>query len=92
MCSTYLYDGKEYSTIKEILEFIPRECFVIKPTWTAEISDESCLCPIDAFATGKQANMRVVQSPMYYHWGNKECEIAIKDQESLDDCGWYRTE
>ena len=93
MCVSYWYEGKEYSTIKEILEFIPRECLVIHNHESYKnVTDESCLCPVDAFATGKKAGIRVVQTAMWYHFGDKECDIAIKHEEGESDHGWYRTE
>ncbi len=93
MCASYWYEGKEYSTVGEILSFIPRECLIMHNHENYKnVTDASCLCCVDAFATGKKAGIRVVQTAMWYHFGDKECEIAIKHEEAEGDHGWYRTE
>jgi hypothetical protein len=90
---SYWYEGKEYHTIKEILEFIPRECLVIHDDIVYNnITDDSCLCAVDAFATGKKVGIPVVQTAMWYHFGDRECAIAIKQEESEGELGWYRRE
>jgi hypothetical protein len=85
---SYWYEGKEYHTIKEILEFIPRECLVIHDDIVYNnITDDSCLCAVDAFATGKKVGIPVVQTAMWYHFGDRECAIAIKQEESEGELG-----
>lgn len=100
MCAEYKINGKVISFQKELVKIFPLENIIFH-TQDEEsenslnystYSPDSCLCPIDAFATAKKNNIRVIQTSMYYHFGEDEINKAIEWEKKQVGGGWWATE
>lgn len=86
MCSEIIINGEIIRTQGELSKAIPISTFayqksiVINASTEIEYQEDNCLCGIDAWQTGKNNNLRVVQTAMYYHFGEDECNKAITEE------------
>ena len=97
VCVEYIINGKIISTQKELIEIFPIENVVFfEPEKDEKVSDgyysydpDSCLCPVDAFETGKKNNVPVIRTAMYYHFGEDEINKAIEWEKKQVGGGWW---
>ena len=90
MCVEYFFGNKKQATIQsELVEIIPLENIVFYKDWGEDNSNpsfepNSCLCSVNAWATAKKNNMRIVQSSLGYYFGDEACEAEIKWQKEVN--------
>lgn len=87
MCSEYCINGKIISYQKDLVEIFPINKIVFHDNQS--FKEDNCLCGIDAWETAKKNGIRVVQTAMYYHFGEDECNKAIAWEKSQGNLGWW---
>jgi len=95
MCIEYCINGKIISTQGELAKEITQEKIAMIKDYLSDgeenvFNPEHCLCGVDAWQTAKNIGLPVMQTAMYYHFGDNEISIAIKWEKK--NKGWWTDE
>lgn len=83
MCTEIKMQGKIISQQCELAYEIGSKNMVMCPGY--EYYGQYCLCGVDVWKIAQNLGLRIVQTGMYYHLGDDECEKAIAEEKRIGE-------
>lgn len=90
MCCMYRIKGNWIEILENLYDYFPKENIIFHEGYDLTDKEKYCLCPVDAWATAKKNNVRIVQSAGDYYFGDEECEKEIEYQKKQGELGWFK--